>query len=374
MKRNKKLLGVIKIERRTNYAKMFFLLIVTFILFRLVGSQDFTFTLRKVIRPFIWAIIISFFLNSLLVYLEKRYTLKRWLNIFIVYTIFFGIIVLFFVFITPKVIESIKTLIRQLPNYIDSTQEWFESMPSRFSILDKYEVVDEIRGSLNEAVNKATRSMTPLLNKTVTQVINFTSSFLNFILGSIISIYILKDKEELIEGFRRLTYALFSKERAETLINIQKEIKQAFSKFFVGKIIDSFIIGLLCFIGCLIMKVPYALLISLIIGVTNMIPYFGPFIGMIPAGVITLFESPLKALWVIIFIFALQQFDGLYLGPKILGIQVGMKPLWIITAILIGGGFFGVWGMLFAVPIAAVIRSLLRKYIKRQYEIKGLNE
>src|SRR5690606_8042174 len=144
--------------------------------------------------------------------------------------------------------------------------------------------------------------------------------------------------------------------------------------FFVGKIIDSFIIGLLCFIGCLIMKVPYALLISLIVGVTNMIPYFGPFIGMIPAAVITLFESPIKALWVTIFIFALQQFDGLYLGPKILGIQVGMKPLWIITAILIGGGFFGVWGMLFAVPIAAVIRSLLRKYIKRQYEIKGLNE
>ncbi|MBU5292848.1 AI-2E family transporter [Anaerosalibacter bizertensis] len=365
---------MIEIEKRTNYLKMFFLLIIAFILFRLVSSQEFAITLEKVVRPFIWAIIISFFLNSLLVYLEKRYALKRWLNILIVYIIFFGIIVLFFVFITPKVIESVKTLIRQLPGYINATQEWFESMPSKITIIDKYGVVDEIRESLSEALNKATRSMTPLLNKTVTQVINFTSSFLNFILGSIISIYILKDKEELTEGFRKLTYAVFSKQRAEVLINVQQEIKQAFSKFFVGKIIDSFIIGLLCFIGCLIMKVPYALLISLIVGVTNMIPYFGPFIGMIPAAVITLFESPIKALWVTIFIFALQQFDGLYLGPKILGIQVGMKPLWIITAILIGGGFFGVWGMLFAVPIAAVIRSLLRKYIKRQYEIKGLNE
>ena len=104
-----------------------------------------------------------------------------------------------------------------------------------------------------------------------------------------------------------------------------------------------------------------------------MIPYFGPFIGMIPAGVITLFDRPIKALWVIIFIFALQQFDGLYLGPKILGIQVGMKPFWIITAILVGGGFFGVWGMLFAVPVAAVVKTLFDRYTKRQFEIKGLN-
>ena len=120
-------------------------------------------------------------------------------------------------------------------------------------------------------------------------------------------------------------------------------------------------------------EVRYALLISLIVGITNMIPYFGPFIGMIPAAIITVFYSPFKALWVTIFIFLLQQFDGLYLGPKILGIQVGLKPFWIILSILIGGGFFGVWGMLFAVPTAAVIRILLGKYIDKQFKQKGIS-
>lgn len=183
----------------------------------------------------------------------------------------------------------------------------------------------------------------------------------------------LKDKEYFARNFSRLTYAIFPKNKAEIIIEFFKEIKEAFSKFFVGKALDSLIIGILCFIGCLIMKVRYALLISLIVGVTNMIPYFGPFIGMIPAAIITVFYSPFKALWVIIFIFLLQQFDGLYLGPKILGIQVGLKPFWIILAILVGGGFFGVWGMLFAVPIAAVVKTVLGKYVTKQHKQKGIS-
>lgn len=363
-----------EIKKRISYIKLFFLLIVVFALFRLVTSGDFTLTVKKVMKPFIWAFMIAFFLNSLLVFLERKYSLKRWINILIVYIIFFGMITLFFVVITPKVIESIKVLSKELPSYIKSSQKWFESMPSRFAIIDKYGAMDEIRETLDGMIDKAIKGINPLLNKTVTQVINFTSGFLNFVLGSIISIYILKDKEEFTDGFKRLTYAIFPGQRAKSIINVQGEIRETFSRFFVGKIVDSLIIGFLCFIGCLILKVPYTLLISLIVGITNMIPYFGPFIGMVPAGIITLFDRPLKALWVIIFIFALQQFDGLYLGPKILGIQVGMKPFWIITAIIIGGGFFGVWGMLFAVPIAAVIRSLLGRYIEKQYKIKGLKD
>src|SRR5699024_10457679 len=219
---------------------------------------------------------------------------------------------------------------------------------------------------------RAGESLTPLLNKTVTQIISLTSGFANFVLGSIISIYILKDKEIFAKNIRNLTVAVFPKHSAKTLVEVQKDVKIAFSKFFVVKMLDSLIIGILCFIGLLIMRVQYALLISLIVGITNMIPYFGPFIGMIPASILTLFDSPFKALWVFIFIFLLQQFDGLYLGPKILGIQVGLKPFWIITAILIGGGFFGVWGMLFAVPIAAVVKSLLAKYVDRELKIKDI--
>ena len=353
---------------------MFILLLFSFILFRLVNDEDITIKVHNILRPFIWAFVIAFFLNVLLAKIEGKFKTKRWQNILIVYIIFFGIITLFFVFITPTVINSIKSLGKEIPGYIDITQEWLESLPHRFQGRNQYYILEEIKSTLEGVMIKAKQGIGPFLNKTLTQIINLTSGILNFIMGAIISVYILKDKEQFVDGFRRITYATFSQETAETLGIVQKEINRSFSKFFVGKIIDSTIIGILCLIGLWIMKVPYALLISLIVGVTNMIPYFGPFIGMIPAAVITLFDRPIKALWVVIFIFALQQFDGLYLGPKILGIQVGMKPFWIITAILIGGGFFGVWGMLFAVPVAAVVKSLLDRYTKKQLKIKGLQE
>ncbi len=326
----------------------------------------------KISKPFIWAFVIAFFLNTLLLKLEEKYKLKRWVNILIVYIIFYGLIILFFTIITPKVIDSIKSLAREIPGYIRDTKYWLSSKPNRFQELDRLGVLSQIQSTLDDIIIKASESITPLLNKTVTQVISLTSGFANFILGSIISIYILKDKEVFAKNIRNLTFAIFPIDKARTLVEVQKDVKVSFSKFFVGKMLDSLIIGFLCFIGLLIMRVQYALLISLIVGVTNMIPYFGPFIGMIPAAILTLFDSPFKALWVVIFIFLLQQFDGLYLGPKILGIQVGLKPFWIITAILIGGGFFGVWGMLFAVPIAAVVKSLLTKYIDRQLEIKDI--
>lgn len=271
-------------------------------------------------------------------------------------------------------IDSVKSLAKEIPSYIRVTKRWLSTRPNKLQELDRLGFLSQIQSTLDDIIIKASESLTPILNKTVTQVISLTSGFANFILGSIISIYILKDKEIFAKNVRNLTFAVFPTHRAKTLVEIQKDVKTAFSKFFVGKMLDSLIIGILCFIGLLIMRIQYALLISLIVGVTNMIPYFGPFIGMIPGAILTLFDSPFKALWVVIFIFLLQQFDGLYLGPKILGIQVGLKPFWIITAILIGGGFFGVWGMLFAVPVASVVKSLLTKYVDKQLKIKDIRK
>ena len=163
----------------------------------------------------------------------------------------------------------------------------------------------------------------------------------------------LKDKEKFIYQIKKLTYALFSNKRATKIIRSGREFNIVFSEYLIGKMIDSLIIGIICFIGTLIIRVPYPLLISTIVGVTNMIPYFGPFIGMIPAVLITLFYNPIKALWMFIFILGLQQFDGLYLGPKILGTKLGLSPFWVITAIIVGGKLFGILGMLLAAPIGS---------------------
>lgn len=349
------------------------MLIISLLIWKTIDSAEFSDTIGKIAKPFIWAFVIAFFLNALLNVLEKNFKLKRWVNILIVYVIFYGTIVLFITIITPKVVDSIKTLAREIPYYANKTEEWLSETPEYLREIDKYGILDYLKAELEDLFSKLGESITPMLNKTVNQVISWTSNLINFILGSIISVYILKDKEYFAKNIQKLTYAIFSVERADAILGVFKEIKKAFSNFFVGKLLDSLIIGILCFIGCSIMKIRYALLISLMVGVTNMIPYFGPFIGMIPSAIITLFYSPLKALLVLIFIFLLQQFDGLYLGPKILGIQVGLKPFWIILSILIGGGFFGVWGMLFAVPTAAVIKSLLSKYIDKQFKQKGIS-
>lgn len=330
-------------------------------------------TISKVMEPFIWAFLIAFFLNALLNALEKHFKLKRWVNILIVYLIFYGTIALIFTIITPKVIDNMKNLAREIPYYARQTQRWLSQTPRYIEQIDKYGFFNDIKATIDELFYKLGENISPMINKTINQIISLTSNFINFILGSIISVYILKDKEYFANNLNRLTYAMLPNKMADSFIGVIGEIKQTFSNFLVGKLLDSLIIGILCFIGCLIMRIRYALLISLMVGVTNMIPYFGPFIGMIPSALITLFYSPFKALWVTIFIFLLQQFDGLYLGPKILGVQVGLKPFWIILSILIGGGFFGVWGMLFAVPVAAVIRTLLDRYIDKKLKEKGIS-
>jgi len=182
----------------------------------------------------------------------------------------------------------------------------------------------------------------------------------------------LKDKETFILQLKKLIYSITSKDLADKIISLGNELNTVFSRYLVGRIIDGLIIGILCFIGCLILRVPYASVISTIVGITNLIPYFGPLIGMIPAFIITLFYSPIKAVWVLIFIFALQQFDGLYLGPKILGTKVGLRPFWIISAIIIGGGLFGVIGMFLAVPAVAMIKLMLKKYIDKKLDEKNI--
>ena len=361
-----------EIEKKFSYLRFFIVLIISFSIWKVIDGADFVNIIKKIMKPFIWAFLIAFFLNTLLNSLEKYFKLKRWVNILIIYIIFYGIIILFFTIITPKVIESIKNLAKEIPYYANETQKWLSKTPAYLKDTDKYGIFDYMKTITEDFFIKLGQSISPILNKTVNQVIVVTSNLVNFILGSIISVYILKDKEYFSNSLNKLSYAIFPTKMANSIIEVFGEIKKAFSSFFVGKLLDSLIIGILCFIGCVIMGIPYSLLISLIVGITNMIPYFGPFIGMIPAAVITFFDSPFKALWVTLFIFLLQQFDGLYLGPKILGIQVGLKPFWIILSILIGGGFFGVWGMLFAVPTAAVIRTLLEKYVDKQFKRKKI--
>ncbi|MBZ2175934.1 AI-2E family transporter [Schnuerera sp. xch1] len=361
-----------KIEKKFSYIKYFILLVSSLIIWKIIDSPGILNTIMNILKPFVWAFIIAFVLNSLLTILELNFSLKRWMNIIIVYIIFYGIIVLAITIITPRVIESMLNIGKEIPNYAHMTQEWLSRVPDYLMEIDNYGLIDFIQSTINDLFSRLGDGISIIIDRTLMQVISITSLLINFILGSFISIYMLMDKEYFAKNLTRLIYAIFPVKKADWIIELASDTNEAFSKFLVGKLLDSLIIGVLCFIGCNILGIKYATLISIIVGITNMIPYFGPFIGMIPSVIITLFDRPLKALIVLIFIFILQQFDGWYLGPKILGGRVGVKPFWIMLSILIGGGFFGMWGMLFAVPITAVIKNILQKYIIKQHEKKGV--
>ena len=173
---------------------------------------------------------------------------------------------------------------------------------------------------------------------------------------------------------RRVTYALLSRDKADRVLRISRQANEVFSGFIAGKIIESAIIGMLCFAGMTIFRMQYALLISVVVGVTDVIPFFGPFIGAIPSIMILLIVDPWDALYFGIFVLALQQFDGNILGPKILGDSTGLSPIWVLVAIIVGGGLFGFAGMVVGVPTFAVLYALTREWVTDRLRARGLDE
>lgn len=361
---------------KKSYLNLLPIIIITIFVFKFVTVPNSFAPYTNLLKPFIWAFSIAYILNPLLIFIENRFKLKRIWNILIVYVILLCIVTLIITILTPKVAMSLGNLFKEIPKFVNTTEEYFKTHTINFGILDRLGVTDYLYENLSNILEQLAKTVNPILNKTITQLIDITSSITsaltNFVLGLVISVYMLKDKELFKKQSKALMYALLNHEKANRIIEIGRESNTIFSRYLIGKIIDSTIIGILCFIGLAMLRTPYALVFSTIVGITNMIPYFGPFIGMIPATVVTLFYSPIKAFWVLVFIFALQQFDGLYLGPKILGMQVGLSPFWIITAVILGGGISGVMGMLLAVPIAAVIKTLLQKYLDDKLEAKNI--
>ncbi len=222
---------------------------------------------------------------------------------------------------------------------------------------------DYIQNIITEALPNAIGYFQTAMTNAVPMLYNAGLSIINWIvniiLAFVISCYLMSDRNALLHNIKKILYAIFDQTVAYKIIVTVKECNQLFSQFIIGKFIDSLIIGILCFILMSFLNLPYADLISLVVGITNMIPYFGPFIGAIPGTIILLIISPKQALIFVLLILALQQFDGAILGPRILGESVGLRPIWIIFAITVGGALGGVLGMFLGVPIVAVIIYLL---------------
>jgi len=341
--------------------------------------------IRMLLRPFIIGAFIAYILNpgvrwfenrvySRVGRLENKNKLSRVLSTLTIYLIFIGVTTIISLRVAPQIAQNIREISRRVPEYFnytsDSINQWVEELEAEN--LNNLSI--HLENNVREIFNRTSEILDYVLNNVIVSIMSITSGILNFLLALIISFYMLLDKESFKEGAEKLLRVFMSDHNVMKVKDFGREADEVFGNFIVGKSIDSFIIGCMCLIGLSLMNIRYALLLGVIVGVTNMIPYFGPFIGGIPATIVTFFDSPVKALWVGLFILALQQFDGLFLGPKILGDSVGISPFWIIFSIVVGGGIAGALGMFLGVPVLAIIRLLVIRLIDKQLEKKKLKQ
>ena len=319
--------------------------------------------------PFLIGILLSLLLNPMIMFLEKKFKTPRLINIFFSYILISLIFSVGFKLLIPAIVDTLNTLISEIPSIINMLSVFLNKYLTQTQVLES--VVPHLQSNLNSILIKLLDLFSNISSDLFIYFFSVTSLLFNIVIGIILSIYMLYDKEKIAIGCKKLLYAYFPANKASNIVSFFKMSHDIFYNYIIGKIVDSLIIGCLAFIGFkFILKINNTLFLSFIIFLTNIIPYFGPFIGAIFPITMTLVYSPIKALWVALFIFVLQQLDGNFIGPKVMGDQVGLSSLWIISSVLIGGSLFSVIGVFLSVPIAAIIKFSLDKYIQRKIHIK----
>lgn len=322
--------------------------------------------------PLVWAGAIAYLLNPILNVMEKRLHMGRKRSITLLYLVVAAIITGAVIVVVPVLFDSAADLVLELPGYLTKMQAWVIYKCQVFGV-DKLAAtygidINQLKpmqdeGQIGQALVKIKESLSGLAGT----LLGVTTGVLSFLIGLIVSVYILKDKEKFAHGLWRVGVALFGRDQANWYAEVIKESDLVFSGFITGKVIDSLIIGVICYIGMLLLHVKYALLLTIMVALFNMIPYFGIYISMVPASLVTLFDSPSKALWIAVFLLLLQKFDAYILAPRILGDRVGLPPFWIIVSLLVGGEMFGIPGMILAVPTFAVIKRFFDAYVEKKY-------
>ncbi len=340
----------------------------------------------SVLSPIIYGLVIAYLLNPVAKFLYNRLlklfkkrirnektanTLANGFSVAISILLFLLIIVALVALVIPQFITSISSVIDTLPKKIDSlialSEDYMRSNKKLESIVAavlKYGKKWLETDLANFGTNLAAQFAAGILN-----AVNFIK---DLVIGIICAIYLLLWRKKYIARVKKLFASIFKKEHLDKMTYMSRHTLSVFGGFINGKLIDSLIIGVLCFIGVTVLRIPYPMLVSVIVGVTNIIPVFGPYIGAIPCAVLVLLTEPIKCLYFIIFIILLQTLDGNLLGPKILGDRTGLDTFFVVFAIVVGGGLFGILGMLLGVPLFAVVYYALGLLVNKKLEKKGL--
>ena len=342
-------------------------------------------TLAKALRPVIYCAVMAYLLAPLVNFFDRcilklageksKRGLVRAGSILLTWAVVFLILYGLFSILLPQLYQSVVTLVGNMQNYYNTVYAWVTQLLEKNPNIETW-VANAIDEYWDEMRDWFTGKFLPQAQQTITMLTSGVVSVLaflkDFLVGVIVSVYLLALKEKFAVGARRQLYSLVSERRYRHTLRAVGKVDSIFSGFVRGKLLDSLIIGILCFIGATILKLPYAPLVSVIVGVTNIIPFFGPFLGAIPSAFLILLVDPVKCLYFIIFVLVLQQLDGNFIGPKILGGSTELPSFWVIVAILLGGGFFGVAGMFLGVPVFACFYALINYYSGKRLRRKGV--
>ena len=350
-------------------------------------------SLLHILSPFIWGLVICYLLSPFMRLVEKKLfkplaaklyknskrsdgsRFARSMSVLLSELFLLAILTALVCLIIPQLYSSLQNMVANSPLYIDTASRWITQLLEDFPEIEHY--VSQTLGQVNESLmkwiqNTVLPGLGSLISNVTSGVYYAIIGIYNLVIGIIVSVYVLSNLEQFGASAKRVLYSVFSVDMAKKILEGLEFTDRTFMGFINGKLLDSAIIGLICYIVCSILRMPYALLVSVIVGVTNIIPFFGPFIGAVPSAIIILLVSPVKCLIFIAFIILLQQLDGNIIGPKILGSSVGINGFWVMFSIILGAGLFGFWGMLLGVPVFVIIYSAITGSVTRKLKRSDL--
>ena len=329
--------------------------------------------LLNIIQPFIIGFILAFIFNIPMKFFEKKLAKqnkkkRRVVSAILSVLLILLVLLLVVMVVVPQVIENVRTLIDNLPSIFAQAEKWlnyvFEEIRLSPDLLDK---INEFQTRFAQAFISTLTAWAPNIASGVSHI---TTSVINIFMGFVMAIYMIFSKDKLIRQVKKFAHALFNDQHYQYISEVVKLTGTTFENFLAGQLTESIIIGVLCYIGCMILDIPYASIASIVIGFTNIIPYFGPIIGAVMSSVLILFVSPVKALIFLVFSTLLQQFESNLIYPHVVGNSVGLSALWVLFAVSVGGGLFGIPGMVFGLPTFSVIYELLRRWTNYRLEVK----
>lgn len=333
----------------------------------------------RAVSPFLYGLLFTFIMlplrklveNDLLKNAKMEQKTKRIIAVAAAMVVFLLVLVTFFVVLIPQLFDSIRTFVDSIGGYVRTIQKMIAGLETYDESLANYleKLVTNGSKALSDWLTGAQGGMAQILNYSL----NVAKGIMDFFIGMIISMYLLYDEEKFKKQIKMVMFGYLNEKTAADMLHLMRLTKNTFNRFIFGKFIDSLIIGFICYFSCLILRIPYPLLIAFVVGITNMIPVFGPFIGAVPLIFILLIINPIKSLEFAVFILVLQQIDGNIIGPKILGGAVGLPTLWVMFAIIAGGALFNIVGMFIGVPVFSVIYELAEERVHNNLKAKNID-